>query len=196
VAKKPSKRARRRSAAKKTSKPAHLIVAEDAEVIVERYPEDWVAIVIFWSLAFIVFLQFFTRYVLNDSLSWTEEIARYGLMWIVFIGGILVTRRNTHIAVELMSNLMKPGPARVTLLAGIDIVKLMFLALLAYFSIAITDRMAFQRMTVFDLPMSYVYYGVALGCIGMFIRQAQNVWRNYKTGWRRPHDMHDQVIAD
>jgi TRAP-type C4-dicarboxylate transport system permease small subunit len=196
VAKKPSKRARRRSAAKKTSKPAHLIVAEDAEVVVERYPEDWVAIVIFWSLAFIVFLQFFTRYVLNDSLSWTEEIARYGLMWIVFIGGILVTRRNTHIAVELMSNLMKPGPARVALLAGIDIVKLMFLALLAYFSIAITDRMAFQRMTVFDLPMSYVYYGVALGCIGMFIRQAQNVWRNYKTGWRRPHDMHDQVIAD
>ena len=196
MAKKPSKRARRRSAAKKTSKPAHLIVAEDAEVIVERYPEDWVAIVIFWSLAFIVFLQFFTRYVLNDSLSWTEEIARYGLMWIVFIGGILVTRRNTHIAVELMSNLMKPGPARVALLAGIDIVKLMFLALLAYFSIAITDRMAFQRMTVFDLPMSYVYYGVALGCIGMFIRQAQNVWRNYKTGWRRPHDMHDQVIAD
>jgi TRAP-type C4-dicarboxylate transport system permease small subunit len=56
--------------------------------------------------------------------------------------------------------------------------------------------MTFQRMTVFDLPMSYVYYGVALGCIGMFIRQAQNVWRNYKTGWRRPHDMHDQVIAD
>jgi TRAP-type C4-dicarboxylate transport system permease small subunit len=196
VAKKPSKRARRRSAAKKTSKPAHLIVAEDAEVIVERYPEDWVAIVIFWSLAFIVFLQFFTRYVLNDSLSWTEEIARYGLMWVVFIGGILVTRRNTHIAVELMSNLMKPGPARVALLAGIDIVKLMFLALLAYFSIAITDRMTFQRMAVFDLPMSYVYYGVALGCIGMFIRQAQNVWRNYKTGWRRPHDMHDQVIAD
>ena len=196
MAKKPSKRARRRSAAKKTSKPAHLIVAEDAEVIVERYPEDWVAIVIFWSLAFIVFLQFFTRYVLNDSLSWTEEIARYGLMWIVFIGGILVTRRNTHIAVELMSNLMKPGPARVALLAGIDIVKLMFLALLAYFSIAITDRMAFQRMTVFDLPMSYVYYGVAVGCIGMFIRQAQNVWRNYKAGWRRPHDMHDQVIAD
>jgi TRAP-type C4-dicarboxylate transport system permease small subunit len=196
VAKKPSKRARRRSAAKNPSKPAHLIVAEDAEVVVERYPEDWVAIVIFWSLAFIVFLQFFTRYVLNDSLSWTEEIARYGLMWIVFIGGILVTRRNTHIAVELMSNLMKPGPARVALLAGIDIVKLMFLVLLAYFSITITDRMAFQRMTVFDLPMSYVYCGVAVGCIGMFIRQAQNVWRNYKSGWRRPHDMHDQVIAD
>ncbi len=94
-----------------------LIEAEDAEVVIEHHPEDWLAFVIFWSLAFIVFLQFFTRYVLNDSLSWTEEIARYGLMWIVFIGGAMVTRRNTHIAVELLSNVMKPGPVRATLLA-------------------------------------------------------------------------------
>ena len=187
---------KRKIVRKKASAASHLIVAEDAEVIVERHPEDWIAMVIFWSLAFIVFLQFFTRYILNDSLSWTEEIARYGLMWVTFIGGIMVTRRGTHIAVELMSNLMSPGPARVALLAFIDIVKLLFLALLAYFSITITERMNTQVMTVFDVPMSYVYAGVAVGCIGMFLRQAQNVWRNYKIGWRKPHDMHDQVIAD
>jgi hypothetical protein len=44
--------------------------------------------------------------------------------------------------------------------------------------------------------MSYVYYGVAIGCIGMFLRQAQNVWRNARMRWRQPHDMHDQIIAD
>src|ERR1700751_4601905 len=104
-----------------------LIEAQDAEVVVEHYPEDWIAFVIFWSLAFIVFLQFFTRYVLNDSLSWTEEIARYGLMWVVFIGVAMVTRRNTHIAVELLSNVMKPGPLRASLLAFVDFVKLAFL---------------------------------------------------------------------
>ena len=196
VAKKATKKTRRSSARQKTNASTHLIVAEDAEVIVERHPEDWAAMIIFWSLAFTVFLQFFTRYVLNDSLAWTEEIARYGLMWVTFIGGILVTRRGTHIAVELMSNLMKPGPARVALLIFIDLVKLFFLALLAYFSLTITERMDSQRMTVFDVPMSYVYAGVAVGCIGMFLRQAQNVWRNYKIQWRRPHDMHDQIIAD
>src|SRR6266702_1925867 len=56
-----------------------LIEAKDAEVVIEHHPEDWLAFVIFWSLAFIVFLQFFTRYVLNDSLAWTEEIARSAL---------------------------------------------------------------------------------------------------------------------
>src|SRR5437667_1455977 len=139
---------------KKTLKgEKRLIQAEDAEVVIEHHPEDWLAFVIFWSLAFIVFLQFFTRYVLNDSLSWTEEIARYGLMWVVFIGGATVTRRNTHIAVELLANVMKPGPLRSALLAFVDVVKLAFIALLAWLSVTIIERMGIQRMTVIDLPM-------------------------------------------
>jgi TRAP-type C4-dicarboxylate transport system permease small subunit len=173
-----------------------LIVAKDAEVIIEHYPEDWLALVLFWSLAFIVFLQFFTRYVLNDSLAWTEEIARYALMWVVFIGGAMVTRRNTHIAVELLSNVMKPGRLRSALLAFVDFVKLAFIALLAFVSWTIMERMGIQRMTVFDLPMSYVYFGVAFGCFLMLFRQAQNVWRNARAGWRRPHDITDQIAAD
>jgi TRAP-type C4-dicarboxylate transport system permease small subunit len=173
-----------------------LIEAEDAEVVIEHHPEDWLAFVIFWFLAFIVFLQFFTRYVLNDSLSWTEEIARYGLMWVVFIGGAMVTRRNTHIAVELLSNVMKPGPLRAALLALVDFIKLAFLGLLAFVSLTITERMHLQRMTVFDLPMSYVYAGVAFGCFLMLIRQAQNVWRNARIGWSRPDDVTHQISAD
>src|SRR6201988_4911893 len=106
-------------ATKKPDEGVHLIVAEDQ------------ALVIFWSLGFIVFLQFFTRYVLNDSLAWTEEIARYGLMWVTFIGAAMVTRRNSHIAVVLLTELLPTGPARL-LRALIDTIVLAFLALLAY----------------------------------------------------------------
>lgn len=173
-----------------------LIEAEDAEVVIEHHPEDWLAFVIFWLLAFIVFLQFFTRYVLNDSLSWTEEIARYGLMWVVFIGGAMVTRRNTHIAVELLSNVMKPGPLRAALLALVDFIKLAFLGLLAFVSLTITERMHLQRMTVFDLPMSLVYGGVSLGCFMMLARQIIVVWGNWRNGWRKPHDVTQQIFAD
>ena len=174
----------------------HLIHVEEEEIVIEHHPEDWIAFVIFWSLAFIVFLQFFTRYVLNDSLAWTEEIARYGLMWITFIGGALVTRRNTHIAVELLSNVMKPGPMRAVLLATVDFIKLGFLALLAYFSVLIVERMHYQRMTVFELPMSWVYGGVAFGCFLMCARQILNVWRNARERWSKPHDVTHQVAAD
>ncbi|MGN6286318.1 MAG: TRAP transporter small permease [Afipia sp.] len=178
------------------SDDAHLIVAHDEEVVIEHHPEDWIAFVIFWALALIVFLQFFTRYILNDSLAWTEEIARYGLMWLTFVGGAVVTRKKSHIAVELLSNLMEPGRLRTVLLALVDFLTLGFLGLLAWFSIPIVQRMQYQRMTVFDLPMSYVYAGVALGCFLMFIREAIVVWHNARQGWRRPHDALEQIHAD
>lgn len=174
----------------------HLIVVQDEEIIIEHYPEDWIAFILFWSLAFIVFLQFFTRYVLNDSLAWTEEIARYGLMWVTFIGGAVVTRKNTHIAVELMSNLLPAGPIRAALLAFVDCIKLFFLGLLSYFSVMIIARMHEQRMTVFDLPMSVVYGGVGFGCFLMFARQIHVFWQHAHELWRRPHDVTHQISAD
>ena len=178
------------------SDDVHLIVAKDEEVIIEHHPEDWIAFVLFWALAIIVFLQFFTRYIMNDSLSWTEEIARYGLMSLAFIGGAVVTRKKAHIAVELVSNLMGPGPMRAALLALVDFVTLGFMALLAYFSVTIIERMHYQRMTVFELPMSIVYGIVGLGCFMMLARQIQVVWRNARDGWRRKHDVTEQIHAD
>ena len=178
------------------SDDVHLIVVEDEEVVIEHHPEDWLAFVLFWALAFIVFLQFFTRYILNDSLAWTEEIARYGLMSLAFIGGAVVTRKKAHIAVELVSNLMGPGPVRAALLALVDFITLGFMALMAYFSVTIVERMHYQRMTVFELPMSLVYGGVAFGCFLMFARQIHNVWKNARQGWTKPHDVVDQAVAD
>jgi len=174
----------------------HLIVVKDEEVIIEHHPEDWLAFALFWCLAFIVFLQFFTRYILNDSLSWTEEIARYGLMWLAFIGGAVVTRKKSHIAVELLSNLMAPGRLRSALLALVDLVTLGFLGLLAYFSVTIVERMHNQTMTVVELPMSIVYAGVGLGCLLMLARQAQVVWRNAQQRWRRAPAVTEQIPAD
>src|ERR1700712_4630319 len=180
----------------KSDDDIHLIVAQDEEVIIEHHPEDWIAFVLFWALAIIVFLQFFTRYIMNDSLSWTEEIARYGLMSLAFIGGAVVTRKKAHIAVELVSNLMGPGPMRSALLALVDFITLGFMGLLAYFSVTIIGRMHAQTITGFALPMSIVYAGVGLGCFMMLARQIQVVWRNARDGWRSKHDVTEQIHAD
>jgi TRAP-type C4-dicarboxylate transport system permease small subunit len=163
-----------------------IIHVEDQEVVIEHHPEDWLAFGLFWALAFIVFLQFFTRYVLNDSLAWTEEIARYALMWVVFIGAAIVVRKNTHIAVEVLLQFSRPRFARI-MLAFVDTLKLVFYGLLAYFSWTIVERMHYQRMTVIDLPMSIVYGGIAVGCFLMAFRQLQVFWRNARDGWRQSH---------
>jgi TRAP-type C4-dicarboxylate transport system permease small subunit len=161
----------------------HLIIVEDEDVQIEHHLENWLAFLAFWALAAIVFLQFFTRYVLNDSLAWTEEIARYGLIWVTFIGAAVVARKNMHIAVEAILHYLPALPARLVL-AIVDVIKLLFIGLLAYFSLAIVERMQWQRMVIIDLPMSIVYGGVALGCFLMLVRQVINFYRNARDGWR------------
>ena len=48
--------------------------------------EDWLALGLFWAMVACVFGQFFTRYALNNSLAWTEEIATNLLIAVVFVG--------------------------------------------------------------------------------------------------------------
>ena len=52
---------------------AHTFDDQVPEVDLRVYaPEDWVTFALFWLMTFAVFLQFFTRYVLNNSFAWTE----------------------------------------------------------------------------------------------------------------------------
>jgi TRAP-type transport system small permease protein len=179
----------------KSASGDHLIQVEDEEVVIEHHPEDWLAFATFWALAGIVFWQVFTRKVLNDSASWTEEIGRYGLIWVTYIGAVMVTRRNSHIAVMLLPNLLPQRAGRV-LLAVVDLVTLAFVGLLAYFSVLIVGRMHIQRMSIIDMPMSYVYAGVVLGCVLMLARQAQRVWRNARDGWSAAHSALTAGLVD
>ena len=64
--------------------------------------EAWAALLLFWALAGVVFTQFFTRYALNNSASWTEEIARYLLIGVVFVGASIGVAKNNHIQVDLL----------------------------------------------------------------------------------------------
>jgi TRAP-type C4-dicarboxylate transport system permease small subunit len=171
----------------------HLIVADDPEVRIEHYPEDWLSFVIFWAMAAVVFLQFFTRYVLNDSIAWTEEIARYLLMWVTFIGAAVAMRRRTHIAVEVLLHFL-PLPAVRVLGFLIDLCVVGFAALLSWFAISITQRMQIQTMTVIEWPMSIVYGGVALGCFLMLWRAVRLFLADMRRGWRPDPERHGLIL--
>ena len=82
---------------------------EDAPIELAHYlVEDWASLGFFWLLGLCVFYQFFTRYALNDSAAWTEEIARYLLICIVFVGIASAVRRTRHIHVDFVYRL-HPG---------------------------------------------------------------------------------------
>ncbi|MEO7760812.1 MAG: TRAP transporter small permease, partial [Casimicrobiaceae bacterium] len=118
--------------------------------------EDWLTLGIFWLLALDVFYQFFTRYVLSDSAAWTEEIARYLLIIVCFVGASMGVRKNTQIHVEFLYRWLPAGFARV-LSTAVDIIRTAFLAYATWLSIDLVPKMHNLKMTVVDFPMSFVY---------------------------------------
>ena len=87
--------------------------------------EDWLTLIIFWVMALSVFLQFFTRYVLNDSYAWTEEIATYCLIGVVFLGSSMCVRLSRHIQVDLLFRYL-PHTAGRALSTVIDLIRIAF----------------------------------------------------------------------
>ncbi|MBV5344341.1 MAG: TRAP transporter small permease, partial [Rhodoferax sp.] len=102
--------------------------AQDEAVDLSGTPiEAWVALGFFWLLAATVFYQFFTRYVLNNSASWTEEIARYLLIATVFTGATIGVAKNNHIQVDFFYRFMPRWLSRAMSLA-VDVMRVAFFA--------------------------------------------------------------------
>jgi TRAP-type C4-dicarboxylate transport system permease small subunit len=141
--------------------------------------EDWAAFALFWALAGVVFLQFFTRYVLNDSIAWTEEIARYLLMAVGFVGSALAARRGSHIAIEIFANAL-PEAARRWWLALVGLVSVAFFAALTWLAVQVTDVMRFQPMVVIDWPLAIVYGAVTFGLALTTLRMAAFVVQRFR----------------
>ncbi|MDG4674867.1 TRAP transporter small permease [Shinella sp. 838] len=169
-------------------------VEADAPEAITLHVDDILAFIIFLVMAGVTFLQFFSRYVLNDSIAWTEEIARYLLMTVTFVGAAIVFRRRSNIAVEIIVDALPPTLGRLIRFLA-DCVTVLFVGLLAWFSWTVTQRMAIQRMTVIDLSMSIVYAGVGVGCLLMLWRAVQTFIANAKRGWQFPNQI-DQTAID
>ncbi|MEO6244829.1 MAG: TRAP transporter small permease [Opitutaceae bacterium] len=58
-------------------------------------------IVLFAAIVLVGGLQVLCRYAFNASLSWSEELQRYGLIWIVFLALVVGYRRGAHIGMGL-----------------------------------------------------------------------------------------------
>ena len=155
--------------------------AVDEEVDLSDTPvEAWVALGFFWLLGATVFYQFFTRYVLNNSASWTEEIARYLLIAVVFTGATIGVAKNNHIQVDFFYKFM---PAWLSKFMNhlVDIMRIAFFGAATFLTGQMMEKLGTYKMTIIDLPMNLVYGVVMAGFAAMCLRA---IWV-MKVHWQR-----------
>lgn len=141
--------------------------------------DDSLVFITFWGLSFVVFLQFFTRYVLNDSYTWTEEIARYLLIWMTFFGLFMAVRKESNVAVEIFYRWF-PMRLRRALSRFVDAVAIVFYGASTWLCVelALGTR---QSMTSIDWPKSVIYWGAAFGLAVSTLYAIAVAWRHWHT---------------
>ena len=156
---------------------------EDAPVELSHYLlEDWLSLGFFWLLGLCVFYQFFTRYVLNDSAAWTEEIARYLLICTVFVAIAAAVRRTRHIQVDFIYRMIPAGAGRA-LSTLVDVVRIVFFAIAVGLTIQMMLRMGNLKMTIVELPMNIIYGVCAFGFAAATVRSVQVALENWRRGF-------------
>ena len=122
---------------------------------------DIPAFLVFWVLALTVFVQFFTRYVLNDSLSWTEEIARYLLIGLTFVGSITVARKAAHIKVVFFYRFLPLHVVKI-IVGGVHVISAGFFGYMGWITFKFIERAGSQVMVSVDISKKWVFWPIAI----------------------------------
>jgi TRAP-type C4-dicarboxylate transport system permease small subunit len=160
-------------------------VEDEVVDLSDTIAEGWIALALFWLLGLTVFYQFVTRYVLNDSAAWTEEVARYMLIGVVFIGAAIGVAKNNQIQVDFFYRHM-PAVVGRWMSRAVDVLRTAFFLA----AVVMTAQMMLRiggntRMTIVDAPMNIVYGVCLFGFAAMGWRSIQVA----RVHWRRGYSV-------
>jgi len=124
-------------------------------------------IVTLMAIFIIVCVGVFFRYVLNNSLVWTEEIAKFAMVWLAFVGSPVAMERGGHVAIEIISGRAR-GWFRLFLILLIQVTIITSLTLLLWKGVALAVKAIPQHSTAVRwLSMIWVYLSVPVGALLM-----------------------------
>lgn len=124
----------------------------------------------------IIVAQVFFRYVLNNSLSWSEELARYLFIWTIYIGISYGVKMDKHVAVDAVYSYMPKGVKKYYAMVAYALF-LLFAVAIIYYGITVVGMQitSGQVSPAMGLPMQYVYVAPVVGMILTVIRLVQKI---------------------
>ena len=123
-----------------------------------------VVVLLMMLMAALVFANVVTRYAFGFSLNWSEEIARYAMVWVTYLGAGLALREGQHVAIEYLQTLL-PARFRPYARALVWLVILLFLIVLTVAGFRFSAFAWQQRSPVMGWRMGAVYLTIPLGAM-------------------------------
>ncbi|MGA9228102.1 MAG: TRAP transporter small permease [Mesobacillus sp.] len=113
-------------------------------------------------MSILIILQVISRFVINFPLTWSEELSRYLMIYIVFLGAGLAMRHNNLISIELLPELLSGNKRRAVIIL-VMIISIIFFAILFKQGIDILSMVKMQSSPGLQLSMSIPYASIPIG---------------------------------
>lgn len=136
--------------------------------------EKVITIFLMCVMTIILFIQVVMRRVFNNSLTWSEELARYLFIWLIYIAISTGAKQMAHLKVEAFLNLF-PKKLRPYIVIFAELLFLAFAVVIAYYStILVMKQISIGQVSpAIGIPMWIVYLAPVVGFILTAIRQIQ-----------------------
>lgn len=119
-------------------------------------------------LVIVTSAQVFWRYVLNDPIPWSEELARYTFVWLVFLAAALAFRDGKHMSADLIQPLLSPALKRIQG-ALIRVIIGAFLVVIVAVAPEILGITLDQASASLSIPIAFVYAAFPVSAVIMLI---------------------------
>ena len=137
---------------------------------------DWVCLGLMLVLVVDVFLGVFSRYVLQATFQWYDEVARLCFVWMVFLGAASAVRRGAHFRLHLLIDRFGPRLRRATdLVVGLLVVA--FGGVLVAGGLAMWPVARQQVSDSLELSMVWFYAALPIGGALMILFSVPQLWR-------------------
>lgn len=146
------------------------------DLILSRAEEIIIGVLLL-TASVILFVNVSARYLFNSGLPWAEEIVRYQIIWMVFLGGSAAARRGMHIGVDIIAKFAAPSIRKGVLIAT-NLIALLFCLYVAWYGadLVARTRMFGQVTPAAQLPMWTVQLAIPVGCALMAVRFGQQLY--------------------
>ena len=127
----------------------------------------YVTIFLVAAITIVVCAGVYWRYVLNDSLAWTEETAKFLMVWMVFIGIPIALKTGGHAAIDALPKAL-PEKGRQFLYSAIYLVIMLLMTVLIYQGWGFAMNARTQNTATTQISMMYVFGAMPFGGVIMF----------------------------
>lgn len=123
---------------------------------------DWTVIALAGLLLLLLNWAVFARFILNDSVSWGEELPAYILATLTFVGAAYLTRTNEHLGFDALIRILPPRAMRFVMAMNLLLMAI-FGALLAWYGGIAALSFGSRQLISIDLPMMLFRAAMPIG---------------------------------